>query len=217
MKLFAMLSSLSMNTNFALIMVDMGGVLALHTDTGMEKLLLRDFGLQEYDSFSELDPTLPDLLQEHSKNCITEEQMWERFTQKTGIVVPPYKGSLWAKYFQPELDQAMLQLLSELKQNGYRVVCATNTEAAHYEHHKAMQHYAVFDTVYASCEIGKAKPEPEFFTHILQCENVQGEQVIFIDDNAKNCEVASSLGIRAYHYEDISDLRWALLDMEMIQ
>lgn len=217
MKLFAMLSSLSMNTNFALIMVDMGGVLALHTDTGMEKRLLRDFGLEEYDSFSELDPSLPDLLQEHSKNCITEEQMWEQFTQKTGIVVPPYKGSLWAKYFQPELDQAMLQLLSELKQNGYRVVCATNTEPAHYMHHKAMQHYAVFDTVYASCEIGKAKPEPEFFTHILQCENIQGEQVIFIDDNAKNCEVASTLGIRAYHYEDISDLRWALLDMGMIQ
>ena len=217
MKLVAMLSSLSMNTNFALIMVDMGGVLALHNDTGMEKRLLMDFSLDDCGSFTELDSTLPDLLQEHSKNHITEEQMWDRFTRKTGIVVPPYKGSLWAKYFQPELDQAMLQLLSELKQNGYRVVCATNTEPAHYEHHKAMQHYAVFDAVYASCEIGKAKPEIEFFTHILQFENIQAEQVLFIDDYAKNCEAASSLGIRAHHYTDITNLHWALLDMELLK
>lgn len=198
-------------------MVDMGGVLALHTDTSMENRLLKDFGMDSYAGFADLDASLPALLQEHSKNAITEEQMWEQFSQKTGIALPPYEGSLWAKYFQPELDAAMLQLLSELKQNGYRLVCATNTEPAHYAHHKAMLHYAIFDTVYASCEIGKAKPELDFFIHIMDCEGVQADQVLFIDDYAVNCEAASSLGINAYKYEDAADLRWKLYDMGLIK
>lgn len=217
MKLFAMLSSISMNNTFTLVMIDMGGVLALHTDSSMEKRLLQDFGIESYSSFSEIDPSLVDVLQEHSKNNITEAQMWEQFTLKTGIVVPPYKGSLWAKYFKPDLDEAMLGLLRELKEKGFRIVCATNTEPAHYEHHKAMDHYAVFDTVYASCEMGKAKPEPEFFTHILEAEAVLPRQVLFIDDYAINCEAAAGLGIHAYRYTDPADLRWALYDLGMIQ
>lgn len=216
MKLSAVLPSFSMNNTFTLIMVDMGGVLALHTDTGMEKLLLKDFGIESYGSFMELDPTLADVLQQHSKNVISEEQMWSQFTQKTGIVVPPYKGSLWGKYFHPDLDRGMHELLSDLKRRGLRIVCATNTEPAHYEHHKAMSHYAVFDAVYASCEIGLAKPEPEFFTYILEKEQVDSQEVFFLDDNTTNCEAAANLGIHAYHYTDIADLRWALYSLELL-
>ena len=216
MKLFAMVTSVSMNNNFALIMVDMGGVLARHDDTSMEKLLLKDFGIESYGSFAELNPKLADVLQQHSKNAISEEQMWQQFTQKTGIVVPPYKGSLWAKYFHPDLDMGMHELLSELKQSGLRVVCATNTEPAHYEHHKARGHYAVFDAVYASCEIGKAKPEPGFFMHILESEQVDAQDVFFLDDNTTNCEAAARLGIHAYHYTDIADLRWTLCYLELL-
>ncbi len=216
MKLFAMLSSISMNNKISLVMVDMGGVLALHTDSSMESRLLKDFGLDSYTSFSELDPDLVNVLQEHSRNAITEEQMWERFTRMTGVAVPSYTGSWWAKYFNPELDTAMLTLLKELAGKGLRIVCATNTEPAHFAYHNAMHHYAVFDAVYASCEIGKAKPEPEFFLHILEQEKVSAEHVLFIDDYQSNCEAAATVGIHAYHYTDVADLRWAFCDLEIL-
>lgn len=205
-----------MNTHISLIMVDMGGVLALHTDSTMEYSLLKEFGLDKYRSFIELDPSLALLLQEHSKCVIDEKEMWGLFTEKTGIEVPTYEGSLWAKYFNPTLDIAMENLLRELKEKGYRIVCATNTEPAHYAYHRAHNQYALFDAVYASCSMGHAKPERAFFTHILEQEQVVGEKVLFIDDYLENCIAASDIGINAHHYHDPVTLHHALEVMGII-
>ena len=57
-----------MDSTIKLIASDMGGVLALHSDHGLESRLLEDFGLSRYRSFAELDPRLPALLFDHSKN-----------------------------------------------------------------------------------------------------------------------------------------------------
>lgn len=205
-----------MKTHVSLIMVDMGGVLALHSDTTLEQSLLKDFGLEQYQSFSELDPTLPLLLQEHSKNSIDEEEMWRLFTERTHIEVPAHETSLWAKYFRPVLDPEMEKVLSMLKQEGYRVVCATNTEPAHYAYHRMHNQYASFDDVYASCEIGHAKPERAFFTYILEQEQVLPEHVFFIDDNLENCIAARELGITAHQYRNVVDLYSVLNNIEIV-
>ncbi len=199
-----------MNTNPSLIMVDMGGVLALHTDTSLERALLLEFGIDSVASFSQLEPSLVDLLQLHSKAVIDEDALWARFSDLTGVPVPPHDGSLWAKYFNPLMDPEMEKLLGDLKAKQYRIVCATNTEPAHYAYHQRMNHYGIFDAVYASCVIGKAKPELDFFTHILAAENVEPRQVLFIDDSKENCDAASSVGINAIPYANCANLRQRL-------
>jgi len=208
--------SAPMKKHVSLILVDMGGVLALHSDISLEQSLLRDFGIEQHESFCELDPTLPLLLQEHSKNSIDEKEMWRRFTERTHIEVPPFHGSLWAKYFNPTLDTAMENLLQELKKKGYRIVCATNTEPAHYAYHLKHNQYALFHHVYASCEIGHAKPEYAFFSHILLQESVSAEQAFFIDDNLDNCKAAAEVGITAHQYLGVENLRLALIDMGIL-
>lgn len=211
-----MIPSAFMNTQISLIMVDMGGVLALHTDSTMEYSLLQEFGLGQYRNFSELDPSLPLLLQEHSKSVIDEQEMWRLFTEKTHIEVPSYEISLWGKYFCPTLDKAMVNLLRELKEKGYRIICATNTEPAHYAYHRKHNQYALFDAVYASCVMGHAKPERAFFAHILECEQVTGGQVFFIDDYLENCNAASEVSINVHHFQDAVTLRQTLNSMGIL-
>jgi HAD superfamily hydrolase (TIGR01509 family) len=205
-----------MSKTIELIASDMGGVLALHSDGDLEVALLNDFGLSGYPSFAALNPALPRLLQRHSKNEIDEEKLWREFTQITGVEVPTAQSSLWGRYFKPDLDPAMLAIFKELKEEGFRLVCATNTEPAHYHHHLKEGHYEIFDRVYASCEMGHAKPETAFFTHIIQAEQTDPKHILFIDDLEENCEAADRLGITAYLYTDVVDFRWALAGLNLI-
>ncbi|GAA1430236.1 HAD-IA family hydrolase [Microlunatus lacustris] len=55
----------------------------------------------------------------------------------------------------------------------------------------------VFDAHFYSCEVGLAKPDPAYFTHVLQTLGVAPEEALFLDDTAVNVEAAAGLGIRA--------------------
>lgn len=197
-------------------MFDMGGVVVKHSDSSLERLLLRDFGISDHDSFASLDPRLPSLLVQHSKAAIDEEEMWEQFSQMTGISVPQHTDSLWGRYFKPELDEHVLAIIEELKQKGNRVVCATNTEEAHFKYHRESGQYDIFDSVYASFQLGEVKPDRTFFDAILASELVKPEAVVFVDDMLENCEAAVNLGIDAIIYADPVELRWQLISMNLL-
>ncbi len=205
-----------METSIKLIASDMGGVLAVHSDHDLESRLLADFGLGGYRHFSDLDSRLGDLLVEHSKGAIDEATLWGEFASIANITIAPYEGSLWGKYFRPELDEAVLTLYEEIKGRGKRLVCATNTEPAHLAYHRTWGHYAIFDAVYASCEIARVKPDRSYFEYILDKEGVEAHTVLFIDDLQENCESAAELGMHAFLYSDVAELRWYLVDMDII-
>lgn len=208
--------SLHMDKKDRLCMFDMGGVVAKHTDSSLERLLLRDFGVTDFDSFIALDPALRSLLDQHSKAAIDENEMWRQFSKITGISIPLHEDSLWGRYFKPELDLPVVEIIEELKKKGYRVVCATNTEKAHYDYHLASGQYEIFDTVYASLHLKEVKPDAAFFEKILLAERQKPGDVIFIDDASENCEAAALLGIEALLYTDPVELRWQLANMEML-
>lgn len=191
-------------------MFDMGGVVVKHCDSSLERSILRDLGITDHDSFTSLDPSLRPLLDQHSKDAIDEDEMWRQFSVITGIDVPPSRDSLWGRYFNPELDDHVLAIIQELKERGYRVVCATNTEASHFAHHRDSGHYGIFDAVYASPQLKEVKPDSTFFDKILAAEQVKPEETVFIDDLVENCEAAINLGINAFLYADPVELRWDL-------
>ena len=55
----------------------------------------------------------------------------------------------------------------------------------------------LFDAHFYSCEVGAAKPDPAYFTRVLQALGVAPEEALFLDDTAVNVESAAGLGIRA--------------------
>ena len=55
----------------------------------------------------------------------------------------------------------------------------------------------LFDAQFYSCEIGLAKPDPAYFTHVLRELGVEPQDALFLDDTAVNVESAARLGLRA--------------------
>ena len=67
--------------------------------------------------------------------------------------------------------------------------------------------YGVFDAVYASHIMGLAKPDPAFYTYILEQEDCTADRAVFVDDLAANIEAARSLGIHSLLFSDAAKLR----------
>ena len=109
------------------------------------------------------------------------------------------EDNLFGRFFHPVLDEPMYYLILELKKLN-RVVCGTNTIEEHYAILAERGDYNVFDAVYASHQMGFAKPRPEFYRYIIEQENIPPSQTVFIDDNLENVEVAQHLGIHSFHF-----------------
>lgn len=185
-----------------LCIFDMGGVLVrdincwpeISAFLGVEESVVRD-------------PAFSETQRQYGLGRIGEDEIWRRFTRITGKPVPPHEGSIMGRFFTPHPDQATADVINELKARGIRVVCGTNTGDAHYAIHQELGQYSIFDRVYASHLIHLAKPDPAFYTHILNAEGVKPEEAFFTDDWPPNAEAASKLGMASFTYTDADTLR----------
>ena len=61
--------------------------------------------------------------------------------------------------------------------------------------------------MYLSYELGVAKPNPEIFKRVVEAENLNPSETLFVDDGAANIEVAKSLGFRTLLIKEGEDFR----------
>ena len=136
---------------------------------------------------------------------ISTESFWETFKERFGVAVQEeYLSSL----FTPLLDREMTRLLENLKSQGFRLVCGTNTIESHYRIHRERGDYDYFDFVYASHLMGTAKPDPRFYRAILEGEGYldKAGSALFVDDLEQNVQAARSAGLEAHIYSGVDSL-----------
>lgn len=108
------------------------------------------------------------------------------------------------------------KILEAAKAN-YRTFCLSNTNKLHidfiYKQLKTKKGLSnlngFFEKVYLSHEIGKRKPNEDIFKHVLQSNDLNPEETLFIDDTEMHLEGAKALGIQVLHMEEdmrLSDL-----------
>lgn len=106
-----------------------------------------------------------------------------------------------------------LQLLTR----KYKLFLLTNTDEIHisrFEHNVGISFfsdfYQCFEKVFFSYEMGKRKPDPSVFSHILHKYDLSPKRTLFIDDKKINTDTAASLGIHVWNLkvgeEDVVDL-----------
>lgn len=96
------------------------------------------------------------------------------------------------------IDQAVIDLIAKVRASGVRCHLATNQEPYRARHmREALRYGQAFDRLFFSCEMGCSKPDPAYFTMILESLNVAPDAVLFIDDMEANVAAAESVGIRA--------------------
>lgn len=118
----------------------------------------------------------------------------------TGIDVDP--ADVAAVWEGIELDPEALALVERVRASGIRCVLATNQQDHRFAVMRDRFGYRDrMDSLRPSCEVGAAKPDPAYFTALLELEDVSAAESLFIDDKEANVEAARSIGIHGAHHD----------------
>lgn len=109
-------------------------------------------------------------------------------------------------------DTEALELVQMLRTQKVYCCLATDNEQHRTDYiRNAMGFAAQFDAIYSSCEVGIAKESVEFFATVVPAVCRQAlcspEEILFIDDDAKNIAVARAYGLATHHYIGLPDLK----------
>lgn len=107
------------------------------------------------------------------------------------------------------------QLLRSLRRD-HRLAVLTNTNELHWPRLCGEFGLArLVDDLFASHQLGMAKPEPAIFAHVAAALGVDTAQILYFDDNRANVEAAAKMGFRARQARGPAQLK-ALLRAEGI-
>lgn len=119
-------------------------------------------------------------------------------------------------YFEAlDPNPQMIELMRELKAEGYRMAMLTNNVREWEPLWRTMLPVdEIFETVVDSGFVGCRKPEPEIYELTLERIGMPAESCLFVDDLPHNCEGARKAGMSAVHFRDneqaIAEIRAAL-------
>lgn len=107
-------------------------------------------------------------------------------------------------YFEAlDPNEPMIELMRELKGEGYRMAMLTNNVREWEPLWRPMLAVdEIFETVVDSGFVGVRKPEPRIYELTLERVGLPGEACLFVDDLAHNCEGARAAGMQAVHFRD---------------
>jgi putative hydrolase of the HAD superfamily len=119
-------------------------------------------------------------------------------------------------YFEAlEPNPLMIELMRELKAEGYRMAMLTNNVREWEPLWRSMLPVdEIFETVVDSGFVGCRKPESEIYRLTLERIAEPAERCLFVDDVLVNVEGARKAGLHAVHFQDneqaIPEIRAAL-------
>ena len=96
-------------------------------------------------------------------------------------------------------------LIKKLK-NKFVLVCLSDTNSIHFEAHQEQETVKDFHKVFTSFQIGSIKRDANTFKWVIDSLSITPEEALFIDDNEKNIETASSLDIQTIKYTGYKEL-----------
>lgn len=125
----------------------------------------------------------------------------------------------WTGY-AAELYQRNFDALMRLRHEGFPLALLSNTNpfmmgwarsGSFDGNGHSLDDY--FDRLYLSYEMKMMKPSPEIFKAMIAGEQTTPDNILFIDDSARNCEAAAALGIRTLNPANGSDWRHTLFSI----
>lgn len=146
------------------------------------------------------------------RGTITPEEFRIELSKLIGREVK-YEECLYAwQGYVDHVPQQNLQMLLKLRQQGYKVCLLSNTNpfmmqwAMSNEFNgdgHTLDYY--FDNLYLSYKCKHMKPSPEIFKMMLEGQQSNAEETLFIDDGQKNVEAAKKLGMKTLCPENNED------------
>ncbi len=115
-------------------------------------------------------------------------------------------GVTFFKALHPNI--AMIDLIREVRRNGYRASLLTNNVKEWEPLWRSMLPVdELFETVVDSGFVGCRKPDPRIYELLLMRVDLPPEACVFIDDMEINCQAAIDLGMQAIHFREAAQTR----------
>jgi len=130
---------------------------------------------------------------------VSAQDFWMEYAQNKNIVL----SSDWENCFNSVIkkavgvNEAMYQLVSELKQKGIRVALLSNIDHPRAEIVRGLDLYEPFSPCLLSCEIGLEKPDLKIYEVLIDTLQLAPASILFIDDKVENVESAQNIGLDA--------------------
>lgn len=104
-------------------------------------------------------------------------------------------------------NEAAMQLAKTLTKSGVRSVVASTQEAHRANYLDTEMHFSEFfyDQFY-SCRVGVEKPNSKYYNYVQDAVNAEPEEILFLDDQARNIDGARQAGWNAELYTIGQDL-----------
>ena len=104
--------------------------------------------------------------------------------------------------------QGTVEILRELRDQDYALYALTNFSAEAFPVARSRYEFLeYFDDIVVSGEIGLIKPEPEIYTHLIECTGLDPATALFIDDLPENVAAAEKAGFTGMVFRNAAGLR----------
>jgi len=140
-------------------------------------------------------------LNDHDKGHFSEDDFVKMISKDSEVP----ESIIWEEVSrQFNLNIALLLFIKKIK-NKYTTGLLTNATRSLLER-VLEDKIDLFDMQFISSDIGLLKPDPEIFKYILLKLDKKYDQIIFVDDNPINIEVAKKFGIKGILYKNNKSL-----------
>ncbi len=184
------------------LVVDVGGVLH-RSDTGFVDDLRAELRATD----EKFDMILQIIFNELGRGIITEDELWLKLEKEFDMRHVRADEHLLTRSlsnsFTPNLG--FLQYVKTLRKRGIRLAVFSNTIEPHVDFLRKAGVYDDFTEEFFSNEIGYRKPDKKAFEYVLNALDADPENVVFIDDDSRNIQTASQLGIKTVLFKNEED------------
>lgn len=181
------------------IIFDLGGVIiTIDQDEAVRRF--KELGLTDADKW--LDPyTQTGFFGDVESGKITAEEFRQKLSSEVGRELSFDECKYGWLGYRKEVPAYKLEALAALRRKGYRLILLSNTnpymmswaQSPEFDG-KGNSLDSYFDASYKSYELKTMKPDPAFFTAVIEGERIKPEESVFIDDGARNVEAGKALG-----------------------
>ncbi|MEP6682834.1 MAG: HAD family phosphatase [Parafilimonas sp.] len=186
------------------IIFDLGGVI-LNLDFKKTQLAFAELGIGDFNEYYTLQSITP-LFENLETGKIQPDDFYDEFRKlvKTQLTNDQIMHAWNALLLDFPVER--IEWLKEIKKR-YNIYLLSNTNEIHYnsfiktfkEQIGGDDFDALFIKAYYSHKIGLRKPSLEIFELVLNNENLQAVETIFIDDSSANIEAAKLIGLQTIY------------------
>ena len=197
------------------VVFDLGGVV-FRLDKANAVKRFQEIGVMQIEEFLD-DYSQKGIFGELESGQLSAEQDRDELSRMAGVrLTMDQLEYAWTGY-AAQLYQRNFDTLLRLRHEGYRVALLSNTNPFMMRWARShrfdgngnpLDHY--FDRLYLSYEMGMMKPSPEIFKAMIKGEQTSPDNILFIDDSARNCQAAAALGIHTINADNGGDWRPAV-------